>query len=51
MKSNDELNTSNKYIPLVLLNKDEEGNTALEVAHMSQRPKAFEYMIELLSEF
>lgn len=29
------LTAANKYIPLVLLNPDEDGNTALEVAHMS----------------
>jgi hypothetical protein len=51
MKNNDKLNTANKYIPLVMLSLDDEGNTALEVAHINQRPKAFELMINLLGVF
>ena len=51
MKDNELLTAANKYIPLVLLSPDEDGNTALEVAHMRQRPRSFELMINLLAQF
>jgi hypothetical protein len=40
-----------KFMPLVLLNPDFNGKTALELAVEYQRPKPFELMINLLSQF
>lgn len=34
-----------------MLNQNENGNTALELAHISQRPRSFELLIHLLSQF
>ena len=51
MKNENLLTNANKYIPLVMLNKDDEGNTALEVAHVTQRPKSFELMVHLLTTY
>ena len=49
VKDNDEMCSKTKYIPLALLNLDMNGLTALEVAHIYQRPKSFELMIDLLT--
>jgi hypothetical protein len=38
-------------MPLVILNPDENGDTALELALKKQRPKCFELMIDLLEDY
>lgn len=51
LKENNILKTKEKYMPLVLLTSDYEGKNALELAIEKQRPKAFELMLNLLSQF
>lgn len=51
LKDNNMLLPTQKYIPLVLLNPDYDGMTALELAVELHRPKTFDLMINLLSQF
>ena len=48
---NDSLTDKDKNMPLVILNPDKKGKTALDWALDKQRPKCFELMISLLSNF
>ena len=50
-KLNDQLTKSNEFIPLTMLIQDHNGNNALELAHISQRPRSFELMIHQMSQF
>lgn len=45
------MTNGDKYMPLIMLNTDYKGKTALELAIELQRPKPFELMIDLLSLF
>jgi hypothetical protein len=51
LKDNNILSQDDKYMPLVLLNPDYNGKTAIELAVDRQRPKPFELMINLLAQF
>ena len=51
LKQNNMLTQAVKYIPLVLLNPDYNGKTALELAVELHRPKTFELMLNLLAQF
>ena len=45
------LKTSELNTPLTLLHPNEDGQTALDVALAKNRPKSFEIMIDLLSDY
>jgi hypothetical protein len=45
------LTQQDQNMPLVILNPDENGDTALELALKKQRPKCFELMIDLLEDY